>query len=461
MKVNLVFGPPGTGKTTELMSILEEELKTLTPQEIAYVTFTKEGAEQGIRRATDAFPYNREDFIYFRTLHSLAFRQLKLARSDVISKMHYREFSSFVGMNFSGHYTEEIQTKDDEYLFFDELYRNNEKEAEAYMAQLDMSKVTFVRRNYKSYKEKLHIKDFTDMVEDFCERNIPVPVKVAFIDEAQDLTTLQWRMVLIAFRDCERIYIAGDDDQAVYQWSGADVNYFLSIVGEVKILQHSYRLPDSVLKFSKHITDQIGKRVVKEYNGKGEKGAVKYVNDISELTFDDTSTYMLLARNNAYLSNYEFLLQQYGLNYFLKEDKAVKKKELETIKLYEESRRAHGMTPYMNNVLAPSLKTRYNLANPWYDSFNWSLDKCNYIREMLSNGAFEEHPRIRVSTIHAVKGGEADHVVLMLDMARKTFSSFQANPDPEHRVFYVGATRAKKTLTIVYSTTKHAYPLYL
>jgi superfamily I DNA/RNA helicase len=45
-----------------------------------------------------------------------------------------------------------------------------------------------------------------------------------------------------------------------------------------------------------------------------------------------------------------------------------------------------------------------------------------------------------------VKGQEADHVVLHTDLTRKIVEQMG---DGEHRVFYVGATRARHSLTIV------------
>lgn len=58
-------------------------------------------------------------------------------------------------------------------------------------------------------------------------------------------------------------------------------------------------------------------------------------------------------------------------------------------------------------------------------------------------------PRIRISTIHGAKGGEAENVMLFTDMARRTYDSSLSEPDDERRVFYVGATRAKESLVVV------------
>jgi superfamily I DNA/RNA helicase len=58
-------------------------------------------------------------------------------------------------------------------------------------------------------------------------------------------------------------------------------------------------------------------------------------------------------------------------------------------------------------------------------------------------------PRIKISTIHGAKGGEADNVLLMTDLAPRTFNEMQANYDNECRVFYVGVTRTRNDLHLL------------
>ena len=69
----------------------------------------------------------------------------------------------------------------------------------------------------------------------------------------------------------------------------------------------------------------------------------------------------------------------------------------------------------------------------------------------------EKNPRIRLSTIHRVKGGECDNVVVLLDSSRgcQTLGS----EDAEIRTFYVGFTRAKENLHIIESNERWAFRL--
>ena len=93
-KVKKIYGPPGTGKTTFLLNIVEQELENnLTPEDIAFVAYTKKAASEAINRAAYKFKLDQKDFKYFRTIHSLAFQCLGLSTNDVMKSKHYHEIS--------------------------------------------------------------------------------------------------------------------------------------------------------------------------------------------------------------------------------------------------------------------------------------------------------------------------------------------------------------------------------
>jgi superfamily I DNA/RNA helicase len=62
-------------------------------------------------------------------------------------------------------------------------------------------------------------------------------------------------------------------------------------------------------------------------------------------------------------------------------------------------------------------------------------------------------PTTVVTTIHAAKGRERDLVVVLPDMTRTTYASYQRRGaeegESENRVFYVAVTRTKDTLVLV------------
>ena len=72
---------------------------------------------------------------------------------------------------------------------------------------------------------------------------------------------------------------------------------------------------------------------------------------------------------------------------------------------------------------------------------------------MLQSGEeLSKEPRVKLSTIHAAKGGEADNVLLILDNTktiREAIEKSQDKEDEENRVWYVGVTRTKQNLYIM------------
>ena len=50
-----------------------------------------------------------------------------------------------------------------------------------------------------------------------------------------------------------------------------------------------------------------------------------------------------------------------------------------------------------------------------------------------------------------MKGAERDNVILIPELNWASYKEYQINPDIEHRVWYVGVTRAKQSLHILNS----------
>ena len=100
---NIVIGPPGTGKTTFLLSRIEEYLEDgVSPNRIAYLTFTRKAANEGLNRAVKKFGFDPDELPYFRTIHSLCYRWLNMKKADVIGKDDYRELGEILGERITG-----------------------------------------------------------------------------------------------------------------------------------------------------------------------------------------------------------------------------------------------------------------------------------------------------------------------------------------------------------------------
>ena len=72
---------------------------------------------------------------------------------------------------------------------------------------------------------------------------------------------------------------------------------------------------------------------------------------------------------------------------------------------------------------------------------------------MLEAGEkLSKEARVKLSTIHAAKGGEADNVLLILDNTKTIREAIEKSPDKEdeeNRIWYVGVTRTKQNLYLL------------
>ena len=81
-----LFGPPGTGKTTQLLNMVDKALSSgVSPHEIAFLAFTRKAATEAKERAAVRFNLDPEDdLFYFRTIHSLTYKLLNLRQKDLM-----------------------------------------------------------------------------------------------------------------------------------------------------------------------------------------------------------------------------------------------------------------------------------------------------------------------------------------------------------------------------------------
>ena len=155
---------------------------------------------------------------------------------------HYKELSDTIGIklvpdNGGGDNMFESSANADPYLSIINLARLKKiplrKQYNLSDSNIDWMTLSYVARSIQSYKNRLKLYDFTDMLEIFVNESSRFcpNLSVSFIDEAQDLSPLQWDVAHIIEKHSDRIYCAGDDDQAIYKWAGADVEHFIGLNG--------------------------------------------------------------------------------------------------------------------------------------------------------------------------------------------------------------------------------------
>lgn len=496
----IILGPPGTGKTTRLIAEVEKELgRGVDPSRIGYVTFTTRGAEEAGSRASKKFNLSRDQLPYFRTIHSLCFRQLAMSKGDVLEGKRLRDFADYAGVRITGRVAEDgVWTGydiGDRLMFVENLARIRQVPLrEAYDEDDDGLNWTEVNRFSKSLRKfkKAHgLRDFTDMLIEFVEAGIELDLEVLFVDEAQDLSALQWKVISHLSKGVRRLVIAGDDDQAIYRWAGADADHLIDMEGTVEVLGQSWRVPTEIQKVAQGIISNVGHRRDKAWRAReGSPGLVSRAANLMDI--DCGSGEILVLARNGYIikDQVEPELRRQGIVYEVNGHPSVKAETLEMIQDWESLRAGRSVTVasirkiYESMSVGKGFKRGFKTLPGRQDDEETDLgslvehgglltsdiwhtaldripeDEVSYITAARRRGEkLLQRPRVRLSTIHGSKGGEADHVVLFKEMARRTYGEMlHSSGEDEMRVWYVGATRAKERLSIVDSNTRQECP---
>ena len=95
---------------------------------------------------------------------------------------------------------------------------------------------------------------------------------------------MQWKLYDVLKLKTKDIYIAGDDDQAIFAWAGADVKRFINEPAKEKILKYSKRISKAVQEQSIiPINNIVGLRKIKQYYPRNHEGKCEEINNIDEI----------------------------------------------------------------------------------------------------------------------------------------------------------------------------------
>ena len=503
-----ILGPPGTGKTQTNSNRIRDCIEDgIPPDRIACVSFTRTAAGESRERVCNDWGFDEKDLPYFQTLHSMAFRAGGFKPDDVMRSTDLKEIGAAVGIPFASKKGDNFETdldmlgvsKGDFYMNQYHLARSRRIPLEEMHRQLGDYSVHWSELNrlvaaYEDYKENRHKIDFTDMIEQFIQSGNPPGIDALFVDEAQDLSTLQWKMIDV-LRQSPRIQVfTGDDDQAIMGFQGADVGAFLRATEKKTVLEQSYRDPKDPWKIAQNIVGQIEGRAPKTWYPTEEEGRVVFHQGLLDVPLHE-GKWCILARTNRIASMYAESLMEEGLVYsrnghpsiptktyeaMLDWEEWVKGKQLPSEKVrniytfmepgkdYEKGNgpRSKAMLAVSPESLMTSSEARGKLGLLVGDDVRWhqalskiDVDTKNYILNALRRDENVKNPRIRISTIHSMKGGEEDIILVIPDLSRAADKEYRTNPNTEHRVYYVAVTRAKQSLHIMEPETRMYYTL--
>jgi len=281
--IEKIFGAPGTGKTYTLVERLQEHLNKNCPfDQTLTVSFTRVAAREIKKRIQERNnKFNDKELHHsVRTIDSYLMNKIREDKDICYPKNYLTEF---------------YQVKKDK-----EINEDKKTNFLAAMKIIEMGRITLgdgienilkyydsqkrtdigrkfiiqVAESYENYK-KNHLKmDWVDVKYKGLQDKIKFDHNIVLmIDEAQDCNRLEWLIINKLIAVSKNIYIAGDDDQAIYRFKGGEVETFLQLpVDKTTVLDESPRLNKKIWGLAQKIIHLIpeDRRQEKQYTPTNE-----------------------------------------------------------------------------------------------------------------------------------------------------------------------------------------------
>jgi DNA helicase-2/ATP-dependent DNA helicase PcrA len=525
--VTRLFGGPGSGKTTALLDRVEELLEQddVTIRDVLVVSYTRAAAAEVRERLAERLDISPRALKgNVATMHAKAYELLDLSRNDVVGEKDKQEFCEDYGVEYEDEYggagrrTARSTTLGNKIIATSQwLQRTNRDVADWYDVpfQWDVEEVRLppevdpnaqegnkytptwpsdddrvdvpqVIRAWRSYKGEEGLVGFADMLERVRQRSLVPHVDYLVIDEFQDITTLQYGVYEEWKPHMEKVLIAGDDDQVVYAWQGADPNLLLDADrDEDVVLPNSYRLPSRILNTVNKEIRHIDKRQEKDLKPRKEGGVVEGVQSPSMLDLarnvrytveQDEGSIMLLFRARYQMFQFidEFL--PLGMPFSVLTDQRMWTDRLtQYVNAIEKVEQDDPVTGLEARRLADMLQDSAFGTNERDELFDFIDDRQeeagvdDLVELEIEAGEISDHApfvpdgpsagdmlrkvtsfqrksveayfegsysgmdpnRVRVGTIHSAKGREADHVFVATDLTEKVVEQMAASVDDE------------------------------
>jgi len=522
--VTRLFGGPGSGKTTELLDRVEAILdrEGVTMNDVLVVSYTRAAAAEVRERLAERLGKNPQSLKgNVCTMHAKAYELLGLSRGDVVGEDDKKEFCEGYGLEFEDEYAaagrrtarsttlgnkiiatsqwlqrtrrevadwydvpfqwnvEEVRLPPD----IDPNAQTGNKYTPTWPSTDDRVDVPESIRAWRAYKGECGLTGFAVMLERVEQRSLIPHVDYLVIDEFQDITRLQYGVYEEWKPHMEEVLIAGDDDQVVYAWQGADPALLLDEGGEDVILDTSHRLPSQVLSVVQTEVRHIEKRQEKNLKPRKEGGAVEAVDSPSMLDLvrnvrytvrDYEGTMMILFRARYQMFQFidEFIDE--GIPFRVLTDQRMWTDRLsqyvDAVERLDDDEPIDGLQARRLADMLQESAFGTNDREDFFDDIDARQEELGVddLREMAVDPAFVrdhapfvpspasaadmlrkvtryqrrsveayfsgdsrgmDRDRVRVGTIHSAKGREADHVFLATDLTEKVVEQMAATID--------------------------------
>ena len=282
----LVLAGAGTGKTRVVISRIAHLVwRGAKPSRILAVTFTNKAAREMLARAAKGLKKGSEEKPEISTIHSLCVRILRRhaarlgypARFAIIDRGE-QEAAARTALK-------ELRVPDTVLRPGDLVDRVSRWKSRAVRADAAIDAVpadaddswTLAAAGYRRYQEALKTAgavDFDDLlllVDELFTQHDDVRRAEAgrfdhlLIDEYQDTSGIQERILSALARDHRSICVVGDDDQSIYGWRGAEISHILDFAkrwpgAKLVRLEENYRSTPEIIRAANLLIERNTRR---------------------------------------------------------------------------------------------------------------------------------------------------------------------------------------------------------
>lgn len=273
----LVLAIPGSGKTTMLLERIKFLSEQIDSSKILNLTFSRIQAND-MKKRFDSKDSN------FMTIHAFCYliirnylkkynRQVNLIEDEKIYNKYNLVGEIYKNIN------KKKMSKEDLNLFFQKVsFMKNSLLDTSYLDKVEISKVKEIYQTYERIKKEKHLLDFDDMQvyalellnDESLLRSIKNKYKYFQLDEGQDTSLLQFKILEKIVYPENNLLVVADDDQSIYSFRAANPKYLLNfkeIYKDAKIisLDTNHRSGKKIISLASYFIAQNKNRYKKTY----------------------------------------------------------------------------------------------------------------------------------------------------------------------------------------------------
>lgn len=314
-----VFGPPGTGKTRFQTQQIAMAVDKYDSESVLVATLTNTAANELTGRAVEINPD------HIGTFHHICYRLLgspPLAEAYIEDRWNeqfpLQRMKTSAKSRKVGDDDEDEEGSEGSDTPTDLLYQDYQlRRARMLPRQLWPASTSAFAEQWEGWKRAHGLADFTDMIEEAWRHHPEGPegIHCGFLDEVQDMDKLALTCFRTWAEHWEYCFIAGDDDQALYEWRGSTPDAFLEPAlpsEQIIVLQQSYRIPAAVHRVAQAWIEQVRYRQPKTYLPRAEEGEVRSLQaeySYPELMLRDMESYVVQGKRVMVLTSCQYMLK--------------------------------------------------------------------------------------------------------------------------------------------------------